>query len=389
MDLYMQEPSFLIAPDSFKDCLNAEQVAHYIEKGVKNVFPNAKTTCIPMADGGEGTVHSIVKACKGEILTCEVLDPLGRPTEGFIGLINEGKTAILEMAAASGIEKLSQSERNPWITSTYGTGQLIKFALDKGCDKIVIGIGGSATNDGGMGMAKALGVSFLNYDKQDIGEGGGVLKNLHTIDVSDIDNRLSHIEIIAATDVISPLTGSTGASYVYGPQKGADKQMVKQLDNHLIHFAHKIKEHLNIEVDQLAGGGAAGGLGTGLYAFLGAKLKPGLNTIAELINLEQQIKEHAIIISAEGRVDGQTTAGKTPIGIAHIASKYTKPVFVFGGSVTTNTKELYKNGISAVVPISREPVLLDTALQNAPIWLEKAAEELCLSLKIGMLLQGE
>lgn len=382
----MKELSFLIVPDSFKDCMDAEQVGECLEKGVKKVFPKASTMVIPMADGGEGTVNSIVKACKGNILNCEVLDPLGRPSVGFIGVIDDGETAIIEMAAASGIEKLSLHERNPWITSTFGTGQLIKKALDIGCRKIVIGIGGSATNDGGIGMAKALGAQFLNKDNNEIGEGGGAISDLYLIDVSNIDKRLLNVEIIAATDVVSPLTGPQGAACVFSPQKGADKAMVTLLDANMNHLANKVREYINIDVNNMPGAGAAGGLGAGLVAFTGASLKPGLKTIVELTGLEKQIKEHTVIFTAEGKVDNQTSSGKTPVGIARIAKKYKKPVFVFGGSVTDETKELYRNGISSVIPISRQPVDLNTSFKYAPLWLEKAAEELCLSLNVGMLL---
>ncbi|MDA3892649.1 MAG: glycerate kinase [Salinivirgaceae bacterium] len=380
--------SFLIVPDSFKDCMSASEVGLNIKKGISNVFKNANVEVIPMADGGEGTVESIVSAVGGKIVKLKVQDPIGRETDGFFGLIENGNTAIIEMTAASGIEKLTTEERNPWITSTYGTGQLIKEALNYKCKKLVIGIGGSATNDGGLGMAMALGIKFLDNNGQDIGEGGGSLANLTSIDISTIDSRLKDTKIIAATDVVSPLTGSLGASVIYGPQKGADNQMVQKLDKNLFRLASVIKECMNIDVLQMQGAGAAGGLGAGLHAFLNAEIRSGLDTIVDLIGLLEKIKGCDIIITAEGKVDGQTTSGKTPVGIGRIAQTYAKPVFVFTGHATENTTILYENGISAIVPISRKPETLQNSISKAAIWLQKSAEELCLVLKTGQKLRN-
>lgn len=379
----MRKLKFLVVPDSFKDCMPATEVAKNIQKGVRSVFTNAETTIIPMADGGEGTVACVINAVGGEIVNIEALDPIGRATGGFFGLINQGKTAIIEMASASGLEKLKVHERNPWITSSYGTGQLIKAALDLGCTDIIVGIGGSATNDGGMGMAKALGVKFYDSNGNCLDEGGGCLNQLYTIDATKLDARIANTSIIAATDVVSPLIGVAGASLVYSRQKGAALEMAKQLDTNLTHFATIIKDSYSIDISYISGGGAAGGLGAGLVVFLNAEIKSGFDTIAQLIKLEDKIQGCDIIITAEGKVDDQTLQGKLPIGLGKLAKKHNKPLFLFTGNATVNTFDLNANGISSLIPITRKPTSLEDAILQAPIWLEKSAEELCKVLDAG------
>jgi len=378
------QPSFLIVPDSFKDCLSAKQVGENIAKGITKVFKKSNIEIVPMADGGEGTVDSIVYAVGGKIIKTTVEDALGRSIDSFFGIINNGKTAIIEMAAASGIEKLTQKERNPWITSTYGTGQLIKAALDNNCKEIIIGIGGSATNDAGVGMAMALGVKFINKNGQPVKNGGGFLGDIVNIDFSQLDNRINNVKITAATDVTSPLTGINGASFVFAPQKGASPDMVIKLDNNLKYFANIIKNKFNIDIDNIEGSGAAGGLGAGLYFFLNAQIKSGFSVIAELTGIQNKISKHDIIITAEGKVDSQTGTGKTPVGVAAIAKKYNKPVFTFTGNATTKTNALYKKGITCLVSITRKPTKLAEALAKADVWLQKSAEELALILKTGI-----
>jgi glycerate kinase len=384
MNVNSKNPSFLIVPDSFKDSLSAKNVGKNIAAGIKQIFNKSAVKIIPMADGGEGTVDSIVYAAGGEIIKTTVEDALGRPTESFFGIINNGKTAIIEMAAASGIEKLNLQERNPWITSTYGTGQLIKAALDKNCKEIIIGIGGSATNDAGVGMAMALGAKFTDKNGNTIKKGGGFLKNIVDIDLSQFDNRINNVKIIAATDVTAPLTGKNGASFVFAPQKGASPEMVTKLDNNLKHFANIVKAKFNIDIDNIAGSGAAGGLGAGLFFFLHAKIESGFSVIAKLTSVEDEMSNYDIIITAEGKVDSQTETGKTPVGVALLAQKFNKPVFVFTGNATEKTDELYKQGITSLIPITRKPCKLNEALLNADIWLQKSAEELCIAIKIGL-----
>ncbi len=373
----MKKLSFLIVPDSFKDCMPAIDVGKNIEKGIRTVFKDADIDVVPMADGGEGTVESITNVTGGNIIPVKVKDALGRITDSFFGIIDNGKTAIIEMAAASGIEKLKQGERNAWVTSTYGTGQLIKAALDYGCSKIIVGLGGSATNDAGMGMAKALGIKFFDASGNELDEGGGSLGRLKEINISGLDKRIAHTKIIAATDVVSTLTGAEGASYVFGPQKGASHDMVKILDDNLIHFLSIAKNKLGINIKNIKGAGAAGGLGAGLYAFLNADIKPGFEIISTLIHLEDKIKSSNIVITAEGKVDEQTASGKTPAGVGRLALKHNKPVYLFAGNATCSTQKLYSYGITSILPITRKPVALDGALENAPVWLQKSAEELC------------
>lgn len=379
----MKKLSFLIVPDSFKDCLPATDVGENIAKGIKSVFSDAEIKIIPIADGGEGTVESIIRATGGKIIQTKVKDPLGKITNSFFGVIDSGETAIIEMAAASGIEKLSIKERNAWITSTFGTGQLIKYALDYGCSKIIIGLGGSATNDAGVGMAKALGVKFYDTRGDEIDEGGGGLNNLETIDSSGLDRRIAKTEIIAATDVNSFLIGPLGASIVFGRQKGATDKMIDLLENNMIHFSEVIKKHYRININQIVGGGAAGGLGAGLKVFLDAKISSGFDTISQLIGLENRIRYCDIVITAEGKVDDQTDAGKVPMGVGQLAKKYKKSVFLFTGYSSESTQVLCNNGITSIVPITRKPILLDEALLQAPAWLKKSAEELCKILKVG------
>ena len=281
----------LIAPDSFKDSLSARKVAESLSRGFKKVNSDADIRILPMADGGEGTVESLMDATGGKTIRVKVLDPLLRPVDSFLGITGDGSTAVIEMAAASGLELLESGERNPWITSTYGTGELIRFALDRGCRKILLGIGGSATNDCGSGMASALGVRFLDRSGNQTGPGGGVLDQVVHLDMDPLDPRIGEVDIRVACDVTNPLTGPDGASHVYGPQKGADPEMVKLLDKNLEYFAGQIFSQLGKEVSEVPGAGAAGGLGAGLMAFTGARLMKGFDMVAEVVGLEKQIGE--------------------------------------------------------------------------------------------------
>jgi glycerate kinase len=275
----------LIAPDSFKDSLKASEVAQELARGLNKILPDIKIRMLPMADGGEGTVESVIDATEGRIISVKVKDPLQRDRSSFFGISGDGSMAVIEMAAASGLEILEEGERNPWLTSTYGTGELISKALDLGCRKILMGIGGSATNDGGMGMAKALGIGFLDAGGKQLFHGGGALGDLRQIDIEGLDPRIRETEILVACDVSNPLTGSGGASFVYGPQKGADPEMVKKLDENLAHLARVISSQLGRKVDTVPGAGAAGGLGAGLMAFLGARLVGGFDMVAESLKL--------------------------------------------------------------------------------------------------------
>jgi len=365
----------LIAPDKFKGSLSAFEVADNIEKGILKVFPKAIVVKVPMADGGEGTVESLVDATGGKIIKTNVKDPLFRDIESFYGILGDGKTAVIEMAAASGLYLLKDYERNPMITTTYGTGQLIKDALDRGCRRFIIAIGGSATNDGGTGMATALGVKFYDKDGREIGLGGGELSKIYSIDTSNLDERLKECEFIVACDVANPLIGENGASRVYGPQKGATKEMVEVLDKNLEHYGKLLEKYFNKKIIDVPGSGAAGGLGAGLMAFLNAQLKNGIEIIIETLKLEEKIKEADIVISGEGKIDFQTAFGKTISGIAKLCKKHNKPLIVIAGTVE-DIENLYEIGVSSIFSIVEKPMSLEDAIKNAPTLLEKSAERI-------------
>lgn len=371
----------LIAPDKFKESLSALKVADSIEKGILKVFPKAVIEKVPMADGGEGTVESLVNATGGKIIKTNVKDPLFRDIESFYGILGDGETAVIEMAAASGLYLLKDYERNPMITTTYGTGQLIKDALDKGCRNFIIAVGGSATNDGGAGMATALGVKFYDKDGREIGLGGGALSKIYSIDTSNLDYRLKECRFIVACDVANPLIGENGASRVYGPQKGATKEMVKVLDKNLEHYGKLLEKYFNKRIIDVPGSGAAGGLGAGLMAFLNAQLKSGIEIIIEALKLEEKIKEADIVISGEGKVDFQTAFGKTISGIAKLCKKHNKPLIVIAGTVE-DIEKLYEIGVSSVFSIMEKPMSLEDAIKNAPTLLEKSAERIFRLIKV-------
>ena len=366
----------VVAPDSFKESLSANEVALSIEKGIHKVFPEAEVTLIPMADGGEGTVQSLVDATGGKVVTLTVKDPLMRDIEGFLGILGDKETAVIEMAAASGLDLLKEQEKDPWVTTTYGTGQLIKKALDSGSKKIIIGIGGSATNDGGAGMAEALGVKLLDSQGNQIIRGGGGLKELMAIDSSGLDPGISRAQILVACDVNNPLVGENGASQVYGPQKGADKKKVGALDENLKHFASIIKRDLDKDILEVPGSGAAGGLGGGLMAFLDAQLKPGFEIIKEIVDLEQKMKGADLVITGEGRIDFQTQFGKTPFGVAQVAGKFGIPVIALAGTLGDGHQVLYEQGIDVMFSILDRPMDLTEAKTEAPLLLKNTAERI-------------
>lgn len=364
----------IVAPDSFKGSLTSIQAANAIEKGIKKAAQNYKKPVevikVPMADGGEGTVEAIVSANGGRIITTQVLDPLGREVDSFFGVLPDN-TAVIEMAAASGINLLSEDERNPMKTTTYGTGQLIKKALDYGCKRIIIGIGGSATNDGGVGMAQALGIRFLDKEGNQIAFGGGELYKIEEIDTSSLDPRINDTIITIASDVKNTLCGPNGASAVYGPQKGATPEMVETLDRNLKHFAAVIQKQFNIDILNVPGSGAAGGLGASLMGFLGAKFCMGIKLVMELVQLEEKIKNADMVITGEGSTDYQTLFGKVPLGIAKIAKKHNKPVVCISGSLGEGYEELYNEGIEAFFSIVNRPMNLEEAMGRSEELLEK------------------
>jgi glycerate kinase len=365
----------VIAPDSFKGSLSAFEVAKSIQKGILNVDKSIKTVLVPMADGGEGTVQSLIDASGGKIVEINVHDPLFREIKSFYGIMGDGVTAIIEMAAASGLPLLTPEERNPIKTTTYGTGELIKDALNRGCRKFIIGLGGSATNDGGCGMAQALGAKFLDENGNEVGMGGGELAKISAIDISGLDNRIKQAVFLAACDVDNPLTGENGASAVYGPQKGASENDVKTMDNGLLHFAQVVKEELNLDIKDVPGAGAAGGLGAGVMIFLNAQLQRGIDIVIHTTNLIDKMKDANLVITGEGRIDFQTAFGKTPFGVAQIAKKQNIPVIALAGSLGEGYKTLFEKGFDEIFSITGESVSLQEAMENAAPLLENLAEK--------------
>ncbi|NLT95326.1 MAG: glycerate kinase [Clostridia bacterium] len=372
----------VIAPDSFKGSMSAMEVCDAVEKGIRAVLPTAAIVKVPMADGGEGTVETLVKATNGKIVKINVLDPLGNEVESKFGILGDGRTAVIEMALASGLTMVPLEKRNPLVTTTYGTGQLIKGALDYGCREFIIGIGGSATNDGGVGMAQALGVKFLDKNGQEIGFGGGSLRDLEHIDLGSIDPRIKESNFKVACDVDNPLCGPKGASYVFGPQKGATPEMVKILDENLLHLAEVINRDVGVKVENEPGAGAAGGLGAGLMAFCNARLKRGVELVIEATGLEEKIKGADLVITGEGQMDFQTAHGKTPYGVAQVAKKYNIPVVALVGSIGSGVDILYEKGIDAVFSITQGPMSLEECMKNGNLLLEKTAGNIMRLLSI-------
>ncbi|WP_078809079.1 glycerate kinase family protein [Selenihalanaerobacter shriftii] len=366
----------LVAPDSFKGSLTALEVAESLERGLQRAESQFEIEKLPMADGGEGTVRSLVDATDGRIVTQIVTGPLGNEVEAFFGVLGDGDTAVIEMAAASGLPLVHKDKRDPKKTTTYGTGELIKFALDEGCKKLIIGIGGSATNDCGVGMAQALGGEFLDKDGNNVGFGGGELENVQKLDLTDLDSRLEEVEIQVACDVDNTLYGKNGAAYIYGPQKGATPEVVKELDEGLKNIAQVIKSDLNKDVNNIPGAGAAGGLGAGLTAFLGAELKPGVDIVIEASKIEDKVKEVDMIITGEGMIDSQTIFGKTPIGVARVAKKHDRPVIGIAGSLGNGANKVYEEGIDTLFSIVDKPMELKNAMEQAQELLERLGENI-------------
>lgn len=374
----------VVAPGSFKGSLTAFQVSNAIEKGLKKIFLDADIVKVPMADGGDGTLECLVNATNGKIINKIVTGPLGNRVKACYGVLGDEKTVIIETASASGLNLLKHGEHNPMLTTTYGTGELIKSALDKGYRKLIIGVGGSATNDAGTGMAQALGVKLLDSSGKDIPFGGRGLKKLDKIDISGIDKRIAETEIIVACDVSNPLTGVYGAANVYGRQKGATPEMIKKLDNYLEHFARIVKKDLGKDIEKIPGAGAAGGMGAGLMAFLDAKLKPGADIIAEKLKFSEHIKDADMVVTGEGKIDSQTVYGKTPIGVAKIAKKVGVPVLVIAGQIGHGAEKLYDMGIDAMLSIAPGPISKEDSILNAEKLVISASEKAARLIKIGL-----
>ncbi|SDD87772.1 glycerate kinase [Pricia antarctica] len=356
----------VIAPDSFKECLSAKEVALNMALGVAEIMPEAEIVQIPISDGGEGMLEALVNGSQGRFVSVKVKDPLLRDIEAQYGILDDQKTAVIELAKASGLDLLAEKEKDPLSTSTFGTGQLIKDALDKGCTKLIIGIGGSATNDAGTGMISALGARFLNAKGEILKQGGGSLGELERIDISDLDKRLADCEVLVACDVSNPLTGETGASFVYGGQKGGSHETLQLLDKNLTHYAAILKKDLNIAIDTVPGSGAAGGTGAALMAFMGGKLTEGIGLVLDTLNMDEYLKKADVVITGEGKIDQQTLYGKTIAGIAKMAKRHNVPVIVITGKIGDAIGGIYENGVTAVFSIVDQPMELEHAITDAP-----------------------
>ena len=372
----------LVAPDSFKGSLTAMEAAENIKNGIHNYDSKIDVDLLPMADGGEGTVQSLVDATKGEIMKKKVTGPLGNTVEAFYGLLGDKKTAVIEMAAASGLPLVPEGKQNPLKTTTYGTGELIAAALDAGAQKIIIGIGGSATNDAGVGMAQALGAEILDKNGEQINFGGGSLNQIEQIKLDNLDSRLENVEILTACDVDNPLYGKEGAAYVYAPQKGADPEMVEKLDQNLRHFNEIVIKELNKNTNEISGAGAAGGLGAGLVAFLDSELKAGVNIILDLINFEERLKNVDLVITGEGMLDGQSIYGKTPVGVSRSAAKKNIPVIAIAGTLGEGVEKVLDHGINSYFSIIDRPAELKEIIEKSPELLSNLSEQIIRTIRI-------
>ncbi|WP_085994027.1 glycerate kinase [Oceanobacillus senegalensis] len=365
----------VIAPDSFKGSLSAIEAANAINRGVKKAYPEAETALVPVADGGEGTMRTLIAATDGEIKKANVLGPLGEKVEAEYGVLGDRKTCVIEMATASGIDLVPTEKLSPLRTTTYGTGQLIMHALDSGYTSFILAIGGSATNDGGAGMLQALGLGVFDKNGVEIGFGGGELSKVHSIDINGFDMRIKSCTFLIASDVENPLVGPNGASHVFGPQKGANLSEVKLLDANLTHWAEKVEEITGVSLHNIPGAGAAGGIGGAFLAFFSAEMKPGIEVVLEYCNLERALRNADLVITGEGKVDYQTASGKTPLGVAKAAMKQNIPTIIVAGAVGEGTEVLHDYGIVSINSIVKEPMSLDDSMTYARELLAYCSEQ--------------
>ncbi len=366
--------NIIVAPDSFKGSLTALEAADAIVQGIRDVLPEAEIVSIPLADGGEGTVEALVRATEGRILEAEVTGPMGEPVVAHFGLLGDDVTGVVEMAQAAGLALVPPEKRNPLLATTYGVGELMLAAVDAGCTQLIVGLGGSATSDGGAGMAQALGVKLLGPGGAELSRGAAGLASLEKIDMSGLDPRLQGMTVYAASDVVNPLCGPEGAAAVYGPQKGASEQMVQMLDGALANLAAVVERDLQVEVRGLAGAGAAGGLGAGLVAFAGAEIRSGPSLVLQLLHFEEFLESADLLLTGEGKLDRQIEFGKAISGVALLAEKHEVPVIVFTGSLEEEEDKLAERGIGAVVPIAPGPISEQDSMEKAGELLQAAAE---------------
>ena len=371
------------APQTFKGSISALNAAEAISIGVKNIYPSAEVLLCPVADGGDGTLETLVEVSNGNIVECVVEGPTGTPVEAQWGAMGDEQTAVIEMARTSGLALLDLNERDPLNASTYGLGEAILSALDQNYRKFIIGIGGSATNDGGAGMAQAVGISLKDEFGKEIPRGGAALSKLHSIDTVGIDPRIKQSEFMVACDVNNPLTGPEGASAVYGPQKGATPEMITQLDEALKNFAETILRDLGEEVEHISGAGAAGGLGAGMMAFMGGTLKPGVDIVLDTVGLADKLKGPDIVITGEGGIDFQTVYDKAPIGVAKLAKTLGIPTIALAGLVGKDFQVVHREGIESVFSIVNGPMTLENASSNAHRLIVESTEQVMRLLRVG------
>lgn len=364
----------VVAPDSFKENLSAVEVAKAISAGIERVIPDAEIISIPVADGGEGSVEALITATGGKIIPTSSVDALNRPIQSFYGVLGDGRTAVIEMAAASGLELLSPEERNLLITSTFGTGLLLKGAMEAGFTEIILAVGGSATNDGGAGMARALGFGLQDKNGNPIDFGGGFLGELHLINRTQVHPLLQNVRITVGCDVQNPLLGPSGATRVYGRQKGATPEMIEILEKNMKHFARVLQKEFGVNFADIPGAGAAGGLGAGLMAFCNARITSGFGLISQLTGLEEHITKASIVYTAEGKIDPQTVFGKTISGVAQLAKLHQVPVIALSGKIEGDMTELYKQGVTSVFAIGDRPMNLAESKSEARDLIASAAE---------------
>jgi glycerate kinase len=373
----------LIAPQGFKGGVSALEAARAIERGVRATAPEAETVLVPVADGGDGTLNALVEGTGGRLFRSTVAGPLGRPLQAAWGVMGDGETAVVEMALASGLALLAPSQRNPRDTTTQGTGEIMREALDRGFTRIIVGLGGSATNDGGTGMAGALGARFLDAGDLPLPAGGAVLARLARIDVSGLHPKLGEATIVGATDVTNPLCGPTGASSIYGPQKGASPAVVDELDSALGNLARVVHRDLGQDVAERPGAGAAGGLGAGLMVFAGAELRSGIDMVCEVLGFDAHLEGVDLVITGEGRADQSTVYNKAPVGVARRALARGVPTILLAGSLGRGFEELYQHGIAGIICIADRPMRFDQSLRRTEELLEGAAERALRLMRTG------
>ena len=378
----------VIAPQAFKGSLSALNVANAVQKGVRRIFPDAQILTCPVADGGDGTLETLVESSGGKIMETNVADPTGKPIVAQWGAMGDGNTAVIEMARTSGLALLTLEERDPLNATTYGLGEIIVSALNKGFRKFIVGIGGSATNDAGAGMAQALGIRLMDREGRNLVFGGAALQNLSVIDTSSIDQRVLESNFQIACDVNNPLTGPKGASAVYGPQKGATEENVRQLDSALGVFAEVTKRDLGKDISNLEGAGAAGGLGAGMIAFVEGHLRAGVDIVLDTVNLAEKLESADLVITGEGSIDFQTVYNKAPIGVARMAKARGIPTIGISGMLGKNYQIVHNHGIDAALSIANGPISLEESLQNAPSLISEAVEESLRLISVGMKLRN-